>query len=470
MIRPFALALLGLCSPMMAADDKEATAQMIRTLPEPFRTDLALRWSDRGGAYTQRMLKDFIEERAYSHLPPLPMKSLAGSTDSTPNLMAFGYARVDRLSLGIRAVQWMQLKSPLKARIMLERVTEDLEVARWVTPSCKDHMLPVWASYFGAVPTAIAQGFTDAERAKGDDVELGRRSIRLIRSISQLHDALRIFDHDAITGKVRAAMLEELNLRMSGWPISSREWWTLHKPLIDRASKIPQIATAFRTLVEHALAAPICGVQTQPHPPQEEVLRLFNSAFAAQGIKPLEWAGKPSWQASTPVESNMTDDNYLYFGNAAKRLRGQPQDRQNEPQWRQAYRDLIYQLGKWQRGDLSSLAFLAAKLSVLDVMIAMPASGRVPNLDDMLRQKPIQQSEEVSNSAPVAEFLATLTSLDGLEVQTKYPGYWLSRLTIFLEQMRTLAPGVQQRYDAAVARQTNPVIQAYAKAAKEGWL
>ncbi len=389
---------------MLAADDNEATTRMIRTLPEPFRTDLALRWSDRGGPAAHRMLEELFEDRAYTNLAPFPMVTFIRDANSTANQLTLGSgARLDRLSLGIRAVQWMQPKSAHKALLMLERVTEELESARWVAPDCKDLLLPVWSSYFAAVPTAISQGFTEAERAKGDDLEFGRRSMRLIRSISQLHDALKIFDHAAISGKVRTAMIEELNLRLSGWPISSPEWWVHHKSLIERASKIPEIAIAFRALAERALTAPVCGLQTLAPPPQVDALRFFNSAFAAQGVKPLEWNGKPSWQASGPIETPSTVDDYLYFLDSVRRLRGQPHDRQNEPRWRQAYRDLVSELSGWKRADLSSVAFVAAKLSALAVMVAMPSSGRVPNMDEIYHQKKeLQQSEEVSSSAPIA--------------------------------------------------------------------
>lgn len=463
---------LSLALPLLAADDNEATTRMIRTLPEPFRTDLALRWSDRGGLPAHRMLEELFAERAYTNLAPFPMVTFIRDISSTANQLSLGSnARVDRLSLGIRAVQWMQPKSAHKARVMLERVTEELESARWVAPDCKDLLLPVWSYYFAAVPTAISQGFTEAERVKGDDLEFGRRSMRLIRSISQLHDALKIFDHAAISGKVRTAMIEELTLRLSGWPISSPEWWVHHKSLIERASKIPEVAIAFRALAERALNAPVCGMQTQAPPPQVDALRFFNSAFAAQAVKPLEWNGKPSWQARAPIETPSTDDDYRYFLNGVRRLQGQLYDRQNEPQWRQAYRDLVSELGTWKRADLSSIAFVATKLSAIGAMVALPSSGRPPNVDEIYRQKKaLQQPEEVSSSAPVAEFFDTLTSLDGLEVQAKHPGYWLIRLTMIIQQIPTLAPGVQQRYEAAIARQTNPVIQAYAKAAKEGWL
>lgn len=468
----FTLCLALLPALLATPADSEATAQLIRALPEPFRTDLALRWAPHGGPLAHRLLEELVEERAYANLPPFPMVSFARNISSTANQLSLGSnARVDRLSLGIRAVQWMQPKSARQARIMLERLTEEIEGARWVAPTCNDHLLPVWSSYFAAVPASISQGFTDAERAKGDDLEFGRRAMRSIRSISQLHDALKIFDNPVISGKVRTAIIEELNLHLSGWPISSPEWWVQFKPLIERASKIPEIAIAFRALVERALSTPVCGLPTQAPPPHLDAIQFFNTAFAAQAVKPLEWNGKPAWQASAPLETPSADDDYRYFLNGVRRLQGQSYDRQNEPQWRQAYRDLVSELTKWKRADLSSTAFVAAKLSAIGAMVAMPSSGRPSSVDEIYQQKKkLEQPEEVSNSAPVAEFFATLTSPDGLEVQAKHPGYWLIRLTMFIQQMPTLAPGVQQRYDDAISRQTNPVLRAYAQAAKEGWL
>lgn len=449
MLRFVLLTFLACCyaKPTTPADP-QSTAQLIRSLPEPFRTDLALRWA----AHSGHSFDDLFAQLPSPHLPLTPVFSTLRINESIPNQVAFASTatHLDRLSLTIRAVQSLQPHSPFEARALLSRFTDELASARWPIPNCQSHLVPIWSAYFDVIPSILTTGFTSEERATGAHLHLARRSIRLIRSVSQLHDALPLFTHPAITGDVRAAMLEELTARLSGWPVSSLEWWALYRPLFQRASQVPEIAPAFRDLVQSALSTPTCGFPTQAPPPYLEVLRLFDQSFTPLNVQPLVWGDKPEWQEIGPVDTPSLDDEQPDFLDEIRRLRAQAKRYSQTPQWRQSYLRLASQVTNWQPGNRHPRTFLALQLSALQAMVTIPDVQLDP--------------EEFT---PISHFLDVLTSPVALELQAQQPASWLYRLFGFLQ---TLPPAAQQSYDAAIARQTNPVLRAYAQAAKEGWL
>jgi hypothetical protein len=253
-------------------------------LPVEYRADITLRLlgSCRAGERLSRADLEMLEALfRQSHFAkyPLAMRSIGEYSDTRSARLARSFLlKLDALSIQARVATLVLRQAPDRAREWFERI----RLPDTVPARCRDNLIGSPEVYYESLGRIFREGFTRAERAKGEDLRFLTDALRNSRTFTQILPALRLVLDLPLSSEQRARLSSVLIAALDTSPVSPREFSYFEADL-----SLSKLVQELALLQQAAGQSPIPLLQTY----RRIVLQNLTDAMCADG---LFWSGDPA--------------------------------------------------------------------------------------------------------------------------------------------------------------------------------
>jgi hypothetical protein len=253
-------------------------------LPVEYRADITLRLlgSCGTGERFSRAELEIIEALFHqSHLAkyPLSMRSIGEYSDTRSARLARSFSlKLDALAIQARVTSLVLRQAHETARDWFGRI----RLPATPPAECRDGLIPDPAIYYETLGRLFGEGFSKAERAKGEDLRFLTDCLRNSRTFTEIIPALRLVLDLPIPSEQRARLSSVLIAALDTLPVSPREFSYFEADL-----SLSKLVQELALLQQSAGQSPSPLLRTY----RRIVLRSLTDAMCEDG---LFWSGDPA--------------------------------------------------------------------------------------------------------------------------------------------------------------------------------
>lgn len=411
----------------------EALIEMARALPADYAADALLRLAGSNRVSDPAWKRELLEE-AFRLAPgaqhPYKRRFVAplGAGSSREWILGQAYElELDTLSLECRAVRGMLAIDRGRARELFARIPP----LNLPPPSCEDALVADVRLFYDTLETLAEQGFTAAERTRGDDAELIASRIRLIASPLELTPAAVLVRSVKLGAEERRGLvtayadrLAQISRNGAELSFAARDLELASQPvtLAEAARRQGIMADGLMRSYREYLVKYLSGPRCDDRGPNGELIESFASSWLEQFNERLRLPPRlvttelppiSPEEVSVPATGTRAKIQELYTTPKAKELDRRlqhlrsgggdaalPLDQRVEPDWQAEAEQFLGVLEDWTPEDGNAQANFHQKagfyLDLIELAPPGPLAGRIArSCVSFLSDHPMEKSHPI---------------------------------------------------------------------------